>query len=149
MLFAAARDHDPVSVAAPALEKAPTGPLADFAGKFDTHAPSSDAPSPTQFRPSGMSLDTVPVAARDLLIRNMRGLHARASSKFVKTVAEFDAEVTVSRDGQSVGGQSIMGLMMLAAHQGSSIHVEARGADAEAVLDALDTLVADRFGEGE
>lgn len=96
-----------------------------------------------------MSLETLPVAARDFVICNMRGLHARASSKFVKTAAEFDAEVTVSREGQSVGGQSIMGLMMLAAHQGSTIRVEARGRDALAVLAALEVLVNDRFGEGE
>ena len=107
----------------------------------DVHPPSNES--------VGMSLETAPMVARDLLIRNMRGLHARASSKFVKTVAEFDAEVTVSRDGQSVGGQSIMGLMMLAAHQGSTIHVEATGREAEAVIDALDALIADRFGEGE
>jgi phosphocarrier protein len=85
--------------------------------------------------------------ARDLLIVNKRGLHARASAKFVQTVSGFDATVTVSKDGTSVGGTSIMGLMMLAASPGCSISVTASGNDAVAVLDALSALVADRFGE--
>jgi phosphocarrier protein HPr len=85
--------------------------------------------------------------ARDLLIVNKRGLHARASAKFVQTVSGFDAMVTVSKDGTSVGGTSIMGLMMLAASPGCSISVTASGNDAVAVLDALAALVADRFGE--
>jgi phosphocarrier protein HPr len=89
---------------------------------------------------------TAPLA-RDLLIINKRGLHARASAKFVQTVSGFDAAVTVSKDGTSVGGTSIMGLMMLAASPGCSINVSASGNDAVAVLDALATLVADRFGE--
>lgn len=89
---------------------------------------------------------TAPLA-RDLLIINKRGLHARASAKFVQTVSGFDAAVTVSKDGTSVGGTSIMGLMMLAASPGCSISVTASGTDAEAVLDALSALVADRFGE--
>lgn len=89
---------------------------------------------------------TAPLA-RDLLIINKRGLHARASAKFVQTVSGFDAAVTVSKDGTSVGGTSIMGLMMLAASPGCSINVTASGNDAVAVLDALAALVADRFGE--
>jgi phosphocarrier protein HPr len=89
---------------------------------------------------------TAPLA-RDLLIINKRGLHARASAKFVQTVSGFDAAVTVSKDGTSVGGTSIMGLMMLAASPGCSISVTASGNDAEAVLEALTALVADRFGE--
>ncbi|TPP07325.1 HPr family phosphocarrier protein [Rhizobium glycinendophyticum] len=89
---------------------------------------------------------TAPLA-RELLIINKRGLHARASAKFVQTVSGFDAHVTVSKDGTSVGGTSIMGLMMLAASPGCSISVTASGNDAEAVLDALTALVADRFGE--
>ncbi len=84
---------------------------------------------------------------RILTIVNERGLHARASAKFVKTAEQFDAEVTVRRDGSSVGGTSIMGLMMLAASTGCCIEVEATGADATAVLDALEALVADKFGE--
>ena len=84
---------------------------------------------------------------RELDILNSRGLHARASAKFVKCAEGFDAEVTVSRDGQSVPGTSIMGLMMLAAAQGTSIIVSARGRQAKEALAALSQLVADRFGE--
>jgi phosphocarrier protein HPr len=86
---------------------------------------------------------------RELPIVNMRGLHARASAKFVKTVEGFNAEVTVTKDGMSVGGLSIMGLMMLAAGTGSSIEVTATGQDAEAALEALSALVANKFDEGE
>jgi phosphocarrier protein HPr len=87
--------------------------------------------------------------SRDLPVINMRGLHARASAKFVKTVESFEADVTVSKDGAEVGGTSIMGLMMLNAGPGSSIHVAASGPQAAEVLDALDALLADRFQEGE
>jgi phosphocarrier protein HPr len=86
---------------------------------------------------------------RDLEIINMRGLHARASAKFVKTVEKFNADITVSKDGMSVGGLSIMGLMMLAAGTGSSIEVAASGPDAEPALEALAALIANRFDEGE
>jgi phosphocarrier protein len=86
---------------------------------------------------------------RELPIVNRRGLHARASAKFVKCVESFDAEVWVSRAGETVGGTSIMGLMMLAAAPGSTILVEASGPEAEAVLDALAALVDSRFGEEE
>ncbi len=85
---------------------------------------------------------------RELSIVNMRGLHARASAKFVKTVEKFDANITVSKDGASVGGTSIMGLMMLAASPGCCIRVAASGPEAVQALDALEELVADRFGEG-
>jgi phosphocarrier protein HPr len=87
--------------------------------------------------------------SRELPVINMRGLHARASAKFVKTVESFEANVTVSKDGAEVGGTSIMGLMMLNAGPGSSIHVSATGAQAAEVLNALDALLADRFQEGE
>ena len=80
-------------------------------------------------------------------IVNQRGLHARASAKFVKCAAQFDAEVRVSRDGQTVDAQSIMGLMMLAAGQGSEVEIEAEGAEASAALDALCALIARRFDE--
>ncbi len=86
---------------------------------------------------------------RTLAIVNKRGLHARASAKFVRCVEAFEAEVEVTRSGETVGGTSIMGLMMLAAGPGTAIEVAARGADAQAVLDALAALVADRFGEDE
>lgn len=84
---------------------------------------------------------------RQLVISNKRGLHARASAKFVQAVEVFDAVVEVEKDSQTVGGNSIMGLMMLAASQGSSITVTASGNDAEKVLDALQKLVEDKFGE--
>ncbi|MDQ0422098.1 HPr family phosphocarrier protein [Rhizobium sp. CRIBSB] len=87
------------------------------------------------------------VISRDLLIINKRGLHARASAKFVQTVGGFDAAVSVSKDGTTVGGTSIMGLMMLAASPGCSISVTATGKQAEDVMQALVSLVADRFGE--
>ena len=87
------------------------------------------------------------MSARRFPIVNARGLHARASAKFVKTAAAFDAHVTVTRDGQTVDAQSIMGLMMLAAGQGSFIDVAAEGPEAEAALDALEALVSDRFQE--
>ena len=84
---------------------------------------------------------------RQLVISNKRGLHARASAKFVQTVDGFDAIVEVEKDGQTVGGNSIMGLMMLAASQGSTIDVTTHGQQAEEVLDALEKLVNDKFGE--
>ncbi len=86
---------------------------------------------------------------RVMKIINQKGLHARASAKFVQTVEKFDAEVRVSRGGETVGGTSIMGLMMLAASPGTSITVEATGNDAAAVVDALETLLTNRFGEDE
>jgi phosphocarrier protein len=84
---------------------------------------------------------------RVLPIVNSRGLHARASAKFVKCAEQFDAEVIVERDGQRVPGTSIMGLMMLAASQGTTIEVRATGPQAKEALQALEALVADRFGE--
>lgn len=89
--------------------------------------------------------------SRELAIANKRGLHARASAKFVQVVESFDgdAEVWVSRAGETVGGMSIMGLMMLAAGPGSTITVHADGPRAAEVLAALAALVASRFGEGE
>jgi len=82
-------------------------------------------------------------------IRNKLGLHARAAALLVQTVDRFQAEVTVSKDGESVNGRSIMGIMMLAAEQGSTIEVLTSGPDAEAVLAAIQTLVDDRFHEPE
>ena len=84
---------------------------------------------------------------RRLTIVNKRGLHARASAKFVQTVEKFDASITVAKDGMQVGGTSIMGLMMLAASINSTILVSAAGAEADQALDAIEALVADRFGE--
>ncbi|ATI42970.1 HPr family phosphocarrier protein [Pacificitalea manganoxidans] len=87
------------------------------------------------------------MAQRTLSIVNEKGLHARASAKFVETVEEYDARATVSRDGLEAGGDSIMGLLMLAASKGTSIQVETNGPQADALMDALAALVADRFGE--
>ena len=87
--------------------------------------------------------------ARDIAILNKKGLHARASAKFVQTVERFDADVTVTRCGETVGGRSIMGLLTLGAAQGTTITVVAQGADAEACLDAISGLVANRFDEDE
>ncbi|WP_174804262.1 HPr family phosphocarrier protein [Martelella limonii] len=84
---------------------------------------------------------------RRLTIVNKRGLHARASAKFVQTVEKFDATITVAKDGMQVGGTSIMGLMMLAASINSTILVSAAGAEADQALDAIEALVSDRFGE--
>jgi phosphocarrier protein len=89
------------------------------------------------------------VPRASLAIVNAKGLHARASAKFVETVERFDATARVTRDGQTVSGDSIMGLLMLAAHQGTEIEVETEGPEAAALLAALAALVANRFGEAE
>ena len=88
-------------------------------------------------------------AVRTVEIVNKRGLHARASAKFVKTASGFDAEVRVSKDGQTVDARSIMGLMMLAAGPGCCIEIEAEGAEAEAAVAALEQLVSAKFDEDE
>ena len=85
--------------------------------------------------------------SRELKIMNRRGLHARASAKFVQTVERYNAAVSVSKDGTSVGGTSIMGLMMLAAGIESTIVVSASGPQAGEALEAITALVEDRFGE--
>ncbi|MBU2956501.1 HPr family phosphocarrier protein [Paracoccus sp. 1_MG-2023] len=85
---------------------------------------------------------------RDFEIINVKGLHARASAKFVDVVERFDAEATVEKDGMSVSGDSIMGLLMLTAPRGSQIRVTTKGAQAQELSDALQELVADYFGEG-
>ena len=82
-----------------------------------------------------------------LKIVNEKGLHARASARFVEVVEAHDARAEVEKDGMTVSGDSIMGLLMLAAARGTAIAVTTYGAEAEALADALDTLVADRFGE--
>lgn len=84
---------------------------------------------------------------RVLTIVNEKGLHARASAKLVELVEGFDAEAEVSKDGMSVTGDSIMGLLMLAASRGTQIEVTTKGPEAEALADAIEALVADRFGE--
>lgn len=92
----------------------------------------------------GPAADTVEEA---VIIQNRRGLHARASAKFVKTAGDFDADVLVTKDGVTVSGRSIMGLMMLAAARGEQITIRASGAEAQAALDALSDLVGTKFGE--
>ena len=92
--------------------------------------------------------DQAPII-RELEICNKKGLHARASAKFVQVVEKYDAQVSVSRNAESVGGNSIMGLMMLGAGIGTSITVKATGAQAADVVAALDALVSDRFGVEE
>jgi phosphocarrier protein len=89
----------------------------------------------------------VPTLTRELAIINQRGLHARASAKFVKCAEGFDADIQVSRDGQTVPGTSIMGLMMLAAAMGTTITVAASGPQAEPAVAALAALVAAKFDE--
>ncbi|MBB5053123.1 phosphocarrier protein [Afipia massiliensis] len=89
------------------------------------------------------------VIVRELPIINKRGLHARASAKFVQTAEKFDAELTVTRNGESVGGTSIMGLMMLSAGIGTTISVAASGREAQAAMDAITELLANKFGEEE
>jgi phosphocarrier protein HPr len=86
---------------------------------------------------------------RKLPIVNRKGLHARASAKFVQTVERFDAEVTVTRGGETVGGRSIMGLLTLAAAQGTTIVVTSDGPEAREAMDAIASLLANRFGEDE
>ncbi len=87
------------------------------------------------------------MTARIFRIVNEKGLHARASAKFVEVVEAHDAQATVTKDGMRVSGDSIMGLLMLAASRGTSIEVETSGAEAETLADALEALVANRFGE--
>jgi len=90
--------------------------------------------------------DTSPITARVEIV-NDKGLHARASAKFVKTAALYDAQISVIKDDSRVDAQSIMGLLMLAASKGTSIDIEAEGLQAREAVDALVALVGDRFGE--
>jgi len=99
--------------------------------------------------PENIPGPSVPAGAvsKELLIINKRGLHARASAKFVQTVERFNAEVWVTRGSETVGGTSIMGLMMLAAAPGTTIVVSAKGTEAEAALAAITELVESKFNE--
>ena len=105
----------------------------------DAVAPGDNAGSPL---PSGAVVREIPIV-------NKRGLHARASAKFVKMVETFDADVTVTRGSETVGGTSIMGLMMLSAGPGTTITVSATGRDAAAAVAALAELVGSKFNEEE
>lgn len=86
---------------------------------------------------------------RRLEIQNIKGLHARASAKLVEVVESFEADATVSKDGETAGGDSIMGLLMLAASIGTHIEVETSGPQAEELAAAIENLVKDKFGEGD
>src|SRR5271170_7151346 len=99
-----------------------------------------DCPPPPEF-PGAL--------VRELLIVNRKGLHARATAKFVQCTESFDADVSVTRCGETVGGTSIMGILTLGAGPGSTITVSASGAEAREALDALAALVSSRFGEDE
>jgi phosphocarrier protein HPr len=105
---------------------------------------SDDAPSPENDAGANQLAGAV---SRELPIINKRGLHARASAKFVQTVERFTAEVWVTKGGETVGGTSIMGLMMLSAGPGTTITVSAIGPDAEAAIAAITELVASKFNE--
>jgi len=89
------------------------------------------------------------VPSLELTIVNKLGLHARASAKLTQVASGFQSEVWLTRNGRRVNAKSIMGVMMLAAGKGAAVTVEADGADAEAALEAIRALIADRFGEGE
>ena len=97
----------------------------------------------------GDGAEAAEAVTRELPIVNRKGLHARATAKFVQCVENFQADVTVTRSGETVGGQSIMGILTLGAGRGTTITVSATGRDARAVVDALAALVANRFGEDE
>lgn len=90
-----------------------------------------------------------PTICRTITIINQRGLHARAAAKFAQVSSEFDAEINVSRTGQTVSGRSIMGLMMLAAAMGCTVDVEVSGAEAEPAMQAICDLVERKFDEEE
>ena len=85
---------------------------------------------------------------REVVVANALGLHARAAARFVQTAARFAAQIRVSRGDRTVDGKSLMGVLLLAASQGSTLRIDAEGPDADAALDALATLVASGFGEG-
>jgi phosphocarrier protein HPr len=88
-----------------------------------------------------------PGMVREVVVRNRLGLHARASAQFVKTAGRFQAEITVETGSQRVNGKSIMGLLLLAAAQGTTLKLSAAGTDASEALDALAALVEGLFGE--
>jgi phosphocarrier protein HPr len=107
------------------------------------------AVAPSDARMSDAQPPANDAVVRTFVICNKKGLHARASAKFVQTVEKFDAEVRVTRGHETVGGTSIMGLMMLAAAPGTSIKVEAIGREAAEVMEALAALIDSRFGEAD
>ena len=111
-------------------------------GQPDDAASSGTPPAGSEASPTG-------TVSCEISIVNKRGLHARASAKFVQMVERFDADVSVTRNGETVGGNSIMGLMMLSAGIGTTITVSASGRDARAAVDAIAELIGNRFNEDE
>lgn len=107
---------------------------------------SSEQNDPSVANRTGAGKPSDPLT-REIPIINKRGLHARASAKFVQTVERFNADVMVTRNGETVGGTSIMGLMMLSAGPGTTIEVSAKGPEAEAAIAAITELVGNKFGE--
>lgn len=107
-----------------------------------TELPPEDDCQPGEGVPAG-------AITREFPVINKRGLHARASAKFVQMAERFDADIRVSRCGETVGGDSIMGLLMLAAGPGTTIQVSAIGPQAREAIDALEQLLATKFGEEE
>jgi phosphocarrier protein len=108
-----------------------------------------DAVSPGNDAAPNVPSSTAAAVVREIPIINKRGLHARASAKFVQMVERFNAEITVTRNSETVGGTSIMGLMMLSAGPGTTIVVSATGPEAEAAIAALTELIGSKFGEEE
>jgi phosphocarrier protein HPr len=104
--------------------------------------------SPAQADGSSPDAGAAPIV-REVAVVNKKGLHARASAKFVQTAEQFDAAITVSRGHESVGGTSIMGLMMLSAGPGVTITISASGPEAGPAVEALCALIASRFGEDD
>jgi phosphocarrier protein HPr len=135
-------------------EQLTTGPLAT---RPSATRPANDSPPGSDGLEIGGDdapcLEAEPVAqaegslVRVLPIINHKGLHARASARFVQTVEGYDADVRVTRCGETVGGLSIMGLMMLAAARGTTITVQTSGKEAQACMAAIEALLADKFGE--
>lgn len=111
-------------------------------GQPDDAAPSGPPPTVSEASPTG-------TVSCEISIINKRGLHARASAKFVHLVERFHADVRVTRNGETVGGNSIMGLMMLSAGIGTTIIVSATGPEAKAAVDAITELVGNKFNEDE
>ncbi|GAB1718049.1 MAG: HPrNtr [Nitrobacter sp.] len=111
-------------------------------GQPDDTVSSNDAQAAKKTSPAG-------AVSREISIVNKRGLHARASAKFVQMVERFNADVSVTRNGETVGGNSIMGLMMLSAGPGTTITVSATGAEAAEAVKAIADLVSSKFGEGD
>jgi len=92
-------------------------------------------------------IDNETICEKDVTIQNRNGLHARPAAMFVKTASRFTSEVWVEKDGERINGKSIMGLMMLAAGKGSTLHIIAEGGDAEQVVAELEQLIITNFGE--